>query len=137
MSVVGVPNPVTAVTLSLVFAPTAPPVAEPEIFVVVAVPCALTYCILFVTFVSFSFGFAPFRTVSVLGVPSPVNAVTESPLALALVIPVATLITPVPAVAPVDKAIVGWVIVKVASEPITVSVCLLKVTLVTTSVKFN
>ncbi len=46
-------------------------------------------------------------TLLVLGVPKPVRAVTLSPLALAEEIPVATLITPVPAVAPVDKAIVG------------------------------
>ena len=68
----------------------------------------------------------------VLGLPRPVKAVTLSPLALALVIPVATLITPVPAVAPVESATVGCVIVNVASVPITVSVCLLRVTPVTT-----
>ena len=67
--------------------------------------------------------------------PRPVKAVTLSPLALALVIPVATLITPDPAVAPVESAMVGCVIVKVASVPITVSVCLDKLTPVTTSLK--
>ena len=41
---------------------------------------------------------------------SVVSAVTAAPLALALEIPVATEITPVPAVAPVERATVGWVV---------------------------
>ena len=51
--------------------------------------------------------------------PMPVTAVTSSLLlvvVLAEVIPVATEMTPVPAVAPVDKATVGWV---VTSTPVT------------------
>jgi hypothetical protein len=71
----------------------------------------------------------------VLGLPRPVNAVTLSPLALALVIPVTTCTFPVPLVVSVANAIVGCVIVKVASEPITVSVYLLRLTPVTIFVK--
>jgi len=42
-----------------------------------------------------------------VGVPSPVRAVTLSPLAAAFVIPVTREITPVPALAPVASPIVG------------------------------
>jgi hypothetical protein len=54
---------------------------------------------------------------------------------VAVLIPVATLTTPVPAVAPVYNPTLGWVTVKVLSLPITVAVCLSKLTPVTISVK--
>ena len=77
----------------------------------------------------------PFKNVSLLGVPNPVTAVTLSPVAVVLVTLVTTWTFPVPLVVSVASFTVGWVIVKVASLPITVSVVLSKVTFVTISVK--
>jgi hypothetical protein len=71
----------------------------------------------------------------VLGVPRPVTAVTLSPLALALLIPVTTCTFPVPLVVSVANVIVGCVIVNVASVPITVSVYFVRLTPVTTLLK--
>jgi len=68
-------------------------------------------------------------------VPRPVTAVTLSPLALALVIPVITCTFPVPLVVSVANVIVGCVMVNVASVPITVSVYFVRLTPVTTFVK--
>ena len=52
-------------------------------------------------------GVTDLTALSVVGVPRPVRAVTLSPLAAALVIPVTREITPVPALAPVASPIVG------------------------------